>query len=122
MNGVETRRELVATYDAPPEPEPTEVPSEVVHRVPDGLSVGWDASHGTIPDAGPVDYDVDVNLSDGRKLLLVLRRGDDHVTIPNVGADVAADVTVSPVREDDTLGKTREVTLTPNATAAASKG
>lgn len=122
MNGVETRRELVATYEAPPRPEPPEVPSEIVHRVPGGLSVGWGASREQISVDRPVDYDVDVNLSDGRKLLLVLRKGDDHVTVPDVGPDVAADVKVSPVRDDDTLGKTREVTLTPGATAAASKG
>jgi hypothetical protein len=120
MNGVETRRQLVATYDAPPEPEPTEVPHETVRRLPNALSITWVASGAKIHAAMPVDYDVDVTLSDGRKLLFVLRRGMDQVTVPDVGPHVGARVMISPVRDDDTLGKTRSVTLTVAAAHASS--
>ncbi len=120
MNGEETRRELVATYDAPSEPEPTEVPHEMVKRLPDALSISWAGSGAKIRAAMPVDYDVDVNLTDGRRLLFVLRRGMDHVTIPGVGTHVGARVMISPVREDETLGKTRAVTLTVAAAQASS--
>ncbi|MBV9798247.1 MAG: hypothetical protein JO039_09400, partial [Solirubrobacterales bacterium] len=78
------------------------------------------ASHSQITAARPVDYDVDVNLTDGRRLLFVLRRGDDHVTVPDVASGVGARVMISPVRKDDTQGKTRAVTLTVGAAAASS--
>ncbi len=120
MNGMETRRELVATYDAPPEPEPSEVPSLIVRRVPEGLRIGFAGSDPPVAVASPVDYDVDVNLSNGRKLLDVLRSRTHQATVTGVDADVGAKVTVSAVRSDDTLGKTRDVTLAPEANTAAS--
>ncbi|MBV9422597.1 MAG: hypothetical protein JOZ98_23740, partial [Solirubrobacterales bacterium] len=47
-------------------------------------------------------------------------RGDDHVTVPGVASGVGARVMISPVRKDDTQGKTRAVTLTVGAAAASS--
>jgi hypothetical protein len=119
MNGVETRRELVATYDAPPEPEPSKVPHLRVHRVPGALQISWDDSHAAIRAARPVDYDVDVNLTDGRKLLYVLRSNTDHVTVPDVASDVGARVMVSPVRSDDTVGRTQSLTIEVGAAQAS---
>ncbi len=120
MGGMETRRELVATYDAPPEREPSEVPSLIVRRVPEGLRIGFAGSDPPVAVARPVDYDVDVNLSNGRKLLDVLRSRTHQVTVTGVDADVGAKVAVSALRSDDTLGKTRDVTLAPEANTAAS--
>lgn len=120
MNGEVTDKRLVATYDAPPEPEPSEVPKLVVDRVPDGITVGFKPSEAPTQVAEPMDYNVDVNLTNGRKLLDVLRRSDHKVTIHDIPATVQARVTVAAMRKDDTQGRMREVTLAPDATKASS--
>ena len=66
-----------------------------------------------------VAYNVDVNPTDGRRLLAVVGRGHHHVTIPNVDFAVGARVLVGPMRNDDTQGRTRAVTLRPRARAAS---
>jgi hypothetical protein len=119
MNGTETRRELVATYDAPTEPEPSKVAHVRVDRVAGGLEIKWSDSTAPIRAARPIDYDVDVNLSDGRKLLYVLRAHDDSVAVPNVASNVGAHVVVSPVRSDDTLGKAQSLTIDVGAAQAS---
>lgn len=65
-----------------------------------------------------MDYDVDVNLSDGRRLLDVTRRSVDHATVPNVGRGVRVTVRVAGVREDDTQGPIRTVILRPHQRGA----
>jgi hypothetical protein len=111
MNGDITDKQLVATYDAPAEPEPSMVPDLRVQRVPNGIRISFKPSRAPIQAAKPIDYNVDVNLSDGRELLEVLHAGDDKVTIPNVAATVVARVRVAAMREDDTQGKMRGVIL-----------
>ncbi len=120
MNGEITGRDLVATYDAPPEPEPAEVPALSVHRVPGGLMIGFAGSDPAVSVAKPVDYDVDVNLTTGRKLVDILRSRTQKVMVTGVDPAVGAQVSVSPIREDDTQGKTRTVELSPDIGQASS--
>lgn len=63
-------------------------------------------------------YDIDVNLSDGRKLLVVVRSFDHDATIADVSADLQAKVTVAAVRSDETQGKERTLTLKPGDSEA----
>ena len=120
MNGMETRKQLVATYDAPGEPEPSIVPLLAVRREGDAVKISWRKSAAAIRAAMPMDYDVDINLTDGRKLLDVIGKTKDEVVVPGVPTDVGAQVTVAAVRSDDTQGRTRVVTLAPGATEASS--
>jgi hypothetical protein len=121
MNGEITDKQIVATYEAPREPEPHEVPELDVRRVADGISIGFKPSKAPIQAAKPIDYNVDITLSDGRRLLDVLPSHDDKVIVRDVSATVEAQVTVAPMRVDDTQGKTRSVKLSPGATEAASR-
>jgi hypothetical protein len=122
MNGEMTRKQLVATYDAPVEPEPSIVPEVTVRREGDGLTISWAASSAAIRAAMPMDYDVVVNLTDGRQLLDVIGKTKLQVIVPNVPTGVGAEVHVAAVRTDDTQGRTRVVTLAPSATQASSHG
>jgi hypothetical protein len=118
MNGQITSKQLVATYDAPAEPKPSEVPAMKVERTPSGLRISWAPSHAPMAEARPMVYDIDVNLSDGRKLLVVVRSFDHDATIADVSADVQAKVTVAAVRSDETQGNERTVTLKPGDSEA----
>jgi hypothetical protein len=118
MNGQITSKQLVATYDAPVEPEPSEVPAMKVQRTAGGLRISWAPSHAPMPASRPMVYDVDVNLSDGRKLLVVVRSFDHDATIADVPADVKATVTVAAVRSDETQSKERTVALEPGDSQA----
>jgi hypothetical protein len=118
MNGEITSKQLVATYDSPAEPKPSEVPAMKVQRTSTGLRISWAPSHAPMAEARPMVYDIDVNLSDGRKLLVVVRSFDHDATIADVGADVQARVTVAAVRSDEQQGKQRTVTLKPGDTEA----
>jgi hypothetical protein len=118
MNGEITSKQLVATYDSPAEPKPSEVPAMKVQRTSTGLRISWAPSHAPMAEARPMVYDIDVNLSDGRKLLVVVRSFDHDATIADVGADVQARVTVAAVRSDEQQGKERTVTLKPGDTEA----
>jgi hypothetical protein len=113
MNGEITDKQLVATYRAPGEPEPSRVPKLVVQRVAGGVQISWGASRAPIAAAMPMDYNVDVNISDGRRLLDIAPGSDHQVTIPDVGNDLGVTVGVAGVREDDTTGAMRTVTLAP---------
>ena len=118
MNGEITSKQLVATYDAPAEPEPSEVPAMKVQRSNGGLRISWAPSHAPMAEAKPMVYDIDVNLSDGRKLLVVVRSFDHDATVADVSTDVQAKVTVAAVRSDETQGKQRTVTLKPGDSEA----
>ena len=111
MNGDITDKQLVATYDAPPEPEPSMVPDLLVVRVRNGIRISFKPSQAPIQAARPIDYNVDVNLSDGRKLLAVLPARDHTVTIPDIGRRIGARVRVAGMRQDDTQGHMRTVVL-----------
>jgi hypothetical protein len=119
MNGEITRKELVASYDAPTEPEPSMVPEVAVRREGAALKISWRGSHGAIRAARPMDYDVDINLSDGRKLLDILGKSKREVIVSNVPVDVGARVRVAAVRSDDTEGHSRAVSLAPGAQEAS---
>ena len=119
MGGEITRKQLVATYDAPAEPEPSEVPGITVRRVGNTLHVAWRQSAAKIRAAMPVDYNVDINLTDGRELLDVVGRSHHEVTIPNVDRSIGVRIVVAPMRSDDTQGRARTVTLAPGAAAAS---
>ena len=119
MNGEITRKQLVATYDAPVESEPSIVPSLTVRREGDAVKISWGASAAAIRAAMPMDYDVDINLMDGRKLLDVIGKTKHEVTVPDVSTDVGAQVRVAAVRSDDNQGRTRVVTLTAGAKEAS---
>lgn len=110
-NGEITEDQLVATYTAAREPEPSRVPKLTVQRVGSSVTISWAASHAPIAAAKPVDYDIDVNISDGRRLLDVIRPSIHHVTIPNVDPGLSVTVQVAGVRNDDTQGAMRTVTL-----------
>jgi hypothetical protein len=56
MNGEETARQLIATDDAPAEPEPSIVPALVVRREGDTVKISWDKSRAPILAAMPMDY------------------------------------------------------------------
>jgi hypothetical protein len=118
MNGEITEDQLVATYRAPREPEPSAVPKLIVRRVGSSVSITWGASRTRVAEARPMNYDVDVNVSDGRRLLDVTRRSVDHVVIPNVGRGLRVVVRVAGVRRDDTQGPMRTVTLEPGRVRA----
>jgi hypothetical protein len=121
MNGEIVRKQLVASYDAPTEPEPSIVPELSVHREGDALKSTWAKSNAPIRAASPIDYDVDINLTDGRRLLDVIGKTKDQVIVPNVATDVGAQVRVAAVRGDDTQGRTRVATLAPSAAAASNR-
>jgi hypothetical protein len=118
MNGEITDKQLVAVYDAAREPEPSEVPDLIVQRADGGVDISWGASHAPEAAAMPRVYDVDINVSDGRKLLDVMVRSDHHVTVPDVAPDLRVTVHVAAVREDDTEGAMRTVTLEPGDAGA----
>jgi hypothetical protein len=118
MNGEITDMQLVATYDAPVEPEPSEVPDLIVRRADGAVDISWGASHAPEAAARPMVYDVDVNVSDGRKLLDVAVSSDHHATVPDVARDLRVIVHVAAVREDDTQGAMRTVTLEPGEDGA----
>jgi hypothetical protein len=122
MNGEITRRQEVATYEAPPEPEPSEVPMVSVRRLGDELEISWRLSHASIAPARPIDYNVDIDTMDGRRMVDVMPRHDDRVFVHDVPKSDGAQVLVSPVREDETQGRTRVVTLEPGAEVAISRG
>lgn len=122
MHGEEVRKQLVATYDAPPEPEPFKVPGLAVRRVKNALRISWLPSGARIRAAMPVDYNVDVNLSDGRRLVDVVSSAKHQITIPDVAPEIGARVVVGPMREDDTMGAMRAVKLKPADSRAASVG
>ena len=121
MNGEVTDKQLVATYDAPREPMPEEIPELDVRRVPEGISIGFKPSKAPIRAAKPIDYNVDINLSDGRRLLDVLPSRDHTVIVRDVSASVEVKVSVAPLRSDDTQGRMRTVELAPGAIAAADR-
>ncbi|MBV9944567.1 MAG: hypothetical protein JO262_20755 [Solirubrobacterales bacterium] len=112
-NGEITEDRLVATYMAPREPEPSRVPKLSVQRVGSNVTISWGASQAPVAAARPMDYDIDVNISDGRRLLDVARGFTHHVTIPNVDAGLGVTVRVAGVRDDDTQGAARTVILAP---------
>jgi hypothetical protein len=119
MGGEITRKQLVATYHAPPEPEPSEVPRLTVRRVSNGIKISWGRSKAKIRAAMPVDYNVDVNLSDGRRVLRVVRSTRQQITLPNVGSTVGGRVMLAAMRNDDTQGKTRTVKFAPHRGASS---
>lgn len=118
MNGEITDMQLVATYDALREPEPSEVPDLIVRRADGAVHISWGASHAPEAAAKPMVYDVDVDVSDGRKLLDVMASSDHHVTVPDVAPDLRVTVHVAAVREDETQGAMRTVTLEPGEAGA----
>jgi hypothetical protein len=117
MNGEITSRQLVASYRAPAEPEPSMVPALIAQRVGSGVQISWGASHAPVRFALPTAYDVDVNISDGRRLLDVMSGSSHQVTIPNVARNLQVKVAVGAVRRDDTQGPMRSVTLPPGSSA-----
>jgi hypothetical protein len=119
MNGQITSKQLVATYDAPVQPEPSAVPAMKVERSAGGLRISWAPSHAPMAASKPMVYDIDDNLSDGRKLLVVVRSFDHDATIADVSPDVKATVTVAAVRSDETQGRERTVTLEPGDSSQA---
>ena len=88
-------------------------------RVDNTLAVAWSPSDAPINTARAVEYDVVVDLSDGRKLLKVALSSDHAVTIDGVDAATGAQVTVAALRADDTQGAARSVTLAPGASSVA---
>jgi hypothetical protein len=120
MNGEVTDDQLVATYDAPPEPEPSKVPDLVIDRVPDGIKISWKASTAPIAAARPMDYNVVVDLTDGSEQLAVLHSRDRSITITNIASYIGATVKVAGMREDDTQGNERTVVLAGGRDEASS--
>jgi hypothetical protein len=121
MNGEITAKQLVASYDAPPEPEPSAVPSLVAKRVGDQVRISWTGSRAPIMAALPVRYDVDIDLSDGQRLLEVVATTDHTVTVPNVDPQTAIQVGVSALRSDDTQGATSRVTLAAGSSTVSTR-
>jgi hypothetical protein len=119
MNGDTTRMQEVATYVVASEPEPSKVPILKVDRSGTNVTITWRGSTALDKFAMPIDYNVDINLSDGRELLDVEPAGDHTATIPNVDPSTSVTVKVAAMRSDDTDGSMRTVTLAPNATSAA---
>ncbi|MBV8987856.1 MAG: fibronectin type III domain-containing protein [Solirubrobacterales bacterium] len=113
MNGEITNKELVATYRVGTEPEPSIVPNLTLRRIGTSVTITWKGSTTTDPNAKPMDYNVDVNLSDGRELVDVTPNSDHTVTIVNVAPQTSVQVSVAPVRQDDTEGRIRTLSLGP---------
>lgn len=117
MNGEITSRQLVASYRASAEPEPSMVPTLVAQRVGSGIQISWSASRAPVRAALPTAYDVDVNISDGRRLLDVMSPSSYQVTIPNVAPGLQVKVAVAAVRSDDTQGTMHNITLAPGSSS-----
>ncbi len=113
MNGEITNKELVASYTVATEPEPSMVPNLTLRRIGSSVTITWKGSTTADPDAKPMDYNVDINLSDGRELLDVTPNSDHAVTIANVDPQTSVQVSVAAVRQDDTEGRMRILTLAP---------
>jgi hypothetical protein len=120
MNGEIVHKQLIATYHAPAEPEPSIVPGLRIQRRGNTLAVTWKRSTAPEKAARAIQYNVDINLSDGRRLLDPASASDRTVTVPDVNPQTAAQVSVSPMRSDDTQGRTRTVSLRPGAKRASS--
>ena len=84
-----------------------------MRRADGAVDISWGASQAPEAAAKPMVYDVDVNVSDGRRLLDVMVSSDHHATVPDVTRDLRVTVHVAAVREDDTEGAMRTVTLEP---------
>jgi hypothetical protein len=117
--GAPTEDQLVARYNAPVEPEPSRVPKLAVRREGETLQIGWTGSSTPDPLAKPVAYDVDVNLSDGRKLLVVVGSNARTASVPAVEAQTSAAVAVAAVRSDDTQGAEDTLALASGRSAVA---
>jgi hypothetical protein len=120
MNGQITARQLVATYRAPAEPEPSEVPSLMVRRAGSGLAISWTGSGAQTSAAAPIGYDIDVSLSTGARLLRVVSASARTATIANVASGTGVAATVAALRADDTQGVARSLTLAPGKSSASS--
>jgi hypothetical protein len=120
MNGEITSKQLVASYKVGTEPEPSEVPTLRLQRVGNSVRITWKGSNTTDPDAKPIDYNVDINVSDGRALLDVNPSADHTATVPNVDPGTSVQVRVAALRGDDTQGTMRTVTLAPDQASAGS--
>ncbi|MBV8956832.1 MAG: hypothetical protein JO179_22030 [Solirubrobacterales bacterium] len=120
MNGEVTDKQLVATYRAPAEPEPSMVPKLVVRRIHNAIAISFATSHAAIRAAQPVDYNLDVILTDGRKLLVILPAHDRRVTVHNVSSQLGARIQIAGMRRDDTEGRIRTLILKPRRSTASS--
>jgi hypothetical protein len=119
INGGITEKQLVATYRAPAEPEPSAVGKLIAERAGGEVRIAWSASNAPVRAAVPIFYNVAVNVSDGRRLLYVVSPNKRRVTIPNVAPGLRVTVRIAAVRSDCTHGAVRTVTLAAGRANAA---
>jgi hypothetical protein len=98
IDGLPNHNLVVARYTAPPDPRAGTPRDLHLGRSATGLSVSWTAG------ANTTSYLVDLTLSDGRKLIYTSPAGNGSLTVPHVGPGVTADVTVTGLAADGTLG------------------
>jgi hypothetical protein len=116
-SGEITEAQLVAEYLPPAEPVPSPVSDLGATHSDGGIVVSWDGSAAAIPEAAPVAYNVDANMSGGAELLDVVpaSAGNTYsVTFPNIGPQTGAQIEVAPMRDDDVEGAPQELELAPS--------
>ncbi len=108
----ETTEEIpVASYDSPPEVEPSAVSALQATRSGSNVTISWGYGVRLIPGSIPIAFNVDVTTSTGEELLDVVPLGTLSDTIPNIDPSTGLQITVRPMRHDDTQGPPAHVTL-----------
>ena len=89
----------VASYDTSAEPKPTPPPDLRIIRTGTTVTITWG------PSRGAYEYDVDINLSDGTKVLDVAGARQRRVVLHGIAPQLNVNVSVSGVRVDDVSGR-----------------
>jgi hypothetical protein len=106
----------VAKYTPPAEAEPSAVTGLSASHTNGNLVINWTGSTAPLPESLPVAYNLDIDLSGGGELLDVVPVTSSNsysVTIPNISLNAGANISVAPMRGDDTDGLSEESTLAP---------
>lgn len=88
----------VTSYTASAETLPPAPTGLTVTRNGTNVTITWNAS------PGAYDYNVDVNLTDGTKVVDVPGKADRNATLTNIPTDVGVNVSVAGIRFDDVTG------------------
>ncbi|HTW10319.1 MAG TPA: hypothetical protein VME46_22635 [Acidimicrobiales bacterium] len=106
----------VARYTPPSEAEPSAVTGLTASHANGNLVINWTGPTAPLPEALPVDYNVDIDLSGGAESLDVVPANTSNsysVTIPGISLNAGANISVAPMRADDTDGQSEQLTLAP---------
>lgn len=104
-NGEPVREFTVTTYRAGGEALPSRPTNLRLTRRGSTVTITWGSS------AGAADYDLDINLSDGSKVLDVRGSRQRHVVLRGIDRRLGVSVTVTPLRSDNVPGPSASASL-----------